>query len=131
LFILFGSATSDKKSEPAVAEPAAAKKPAAAGAEESSRPEDIPTVEDLPGMIGSEEEYARILRKPLIKPAEEKLVEEPPEVSESEVRYCEQYCVGSGSDWPHRPDPYHALHKFCTIFFHENFWSSGQKKLPV
>jgi hypothetical protein len=40
-------------------------------------------------MIGSEEEYARILRKPLnvIKPAEEeeRLVEEPPEVSESEV----------------------------------------------
>lgn len=37
-------------------------------------------------MIGSEEEYARILRKPLVKPVEEK-VEEPPEVSESEVSH--------------------------------------------
>jgi hypothetical protein len=42
-------------------------------------------VEDLPGVIGSEEEYARILRKPL-QPLQEEKVEEPPEVSESEVK---------------------------------------------
>ncbi len=42
-------------------------------------------MEDLPGVIGSEEEYARILRKPL-QPIQEDKVEEPPEVSESEVK---------------------------------------------
>ena len=42
-------------------------------------------MEDLPGVIGSEEEYARILRKPL-QPLQEEKVEEPPEVSESEVK---------------------------------------------
>jgi hypothetical protein len=52
---------------------------------EPKRGEDIPTVEDLPGVIGSEEEYARILRKPL-QPLQEEKVEEPPEVSESEVK---------------------------------------------
>ncbi len=64
------------------AEPAAA---AAVTEAEPKRSEDIPTVEDLPGVIGSEEEYARILRKPL-QPIQEDKVEEPPEVSESEVK---------------------------------------------
>ncbi len=63
------------------AEPAAA----AVTEAEPKRSEDIPTVEDLPGVIGSEEEYDRILRKPL-QPIQEDKVEEPPEVSESEVK---------------------------------------------
>jgi hypothetical protein len=53
--------------------------------QQKKKEEDVATVEDLPGMIGSEEEYARILRKPL-RPALEEKVEEPPELSESEVR---------------------------------------------
>ena len=69
-----------------------------AAGERQPSPTDIPTVEDLPGMIGSEEEYARSLRKPLRKSVEEK-VEEPPEVSESEVGVAHYACadgVGGG-----------------------------------
>ena len=74
-----------------------------AAGERQPSPTDIPTVEDLPGMIGSEEEYARILRKPLRKSVEEK-VEEPPEVSESEVGVAHCACAngGGGGELPMR-----------------------------
>jgi hypothetical protein len=79
-----GSAGAEEEAEPAAA---------AVTEAEPKRGEDIPTVEDLPGVIGSEEEYARILRKPL-QPLQEDKVEEPPEVSESEVKKIAGFFCG-------------------------------------
>ncbi len=84
-----GSAGAEEEAEPAAAVTEA----------EPKRSEDIPTVEDLPGVIGSEEEYARILRKPL-QPLQEDKVEEPPEVSESEVKKWRDFFVAFGPGAP-------------------------------